>query len=158
MTGNRRRQLGIRQKAILEMLHCRDMTSDQIGERLWPEEEPRSRSAKACQILRVLRMKGFVEIKGTRSKYKLHGIRSPIKKSGGLVAGDAVIHINRPTELESGFRYVMTDDGWWEAVPVSESENRRVITCSCLRCYRPAIQIDHLFPFENEYTRCEVHK
>ena len=45
---------------------------------------------------------------------------------------------------------------WFEFVPASEVGDRRVIKCSV--CGKPAIVIDHFFPYYTEHNRCEDHR
>ena len=160
MTGSRKRQLGPVQKQILKLIGEGFGTSGEIASRIWPEQERFKRKRmieRAGQALRVLRMKGYIEVKSRRGATKVYAIRDPFAKRGGMHSG-MIVHIGKPYELNPGFVYVVGDEDRWEVIRKDESSDQRVIVCSRRHCYRPAVQLDHFFPFFSDFTLCEVHK
>lgn len=67
-----------------------------------------------------------------------------LKGTTGFVGG---MHISAPYDCNG---MVFVEDGdWWKRV--KKPGKRTVITC---HCGKPAVQLDHLWPYYNERTLC----
>ena len=62
-------------------------------------------------------------------------------------------------QAEPGEVFVEIDDEecgkWWESRPLTDVGDAPIITCS--RCPKPAVQLDHLWPYQSEMCLCAEH-
>jgi hypothetical protein len=57
--------------------------------------------------------------------------------------------------------FIDAPDFSWRRVSTATVERRgwqgRVVRCSEIGCTNPAVQLDHLYPYDATYTRCAEH-
>lgn len=77
----------------------------------------------------------------------------------GWLAGEKaeMIHISRPFVAKPGEVFVVsgTTGQDWQLCPESEAEGGRVIVCT--HCDKPAVQLDHFWPYYSEHNLCTFH-
>jgi hypothetical protein len=49
-----------------------------------------------------------------------------------------------------------TGEGWFRGTP-EEARKRGLKVVSCHYCHKPAVTLDHSYPWQTEYTACEDH-
>lgn len=72
--------------------------------------------------------------------------------------GSGIFHVNAPFQAREGQVFVDLGGEWWglgEPGAVLE-EGRTIIKCRY--CEAPAVQLDHLWPYQTEQTACARHK
>jgi hypothetical protein len=53
---------------------------------------------------------------------------------------------------------VFVDDGYhWKRVPEAEADPEKIIRCSHRGCNKPAITLDHYYPYYRDDNKCEDH-
>jgi hypothetical protein len=73
--------------------------------------------------------------------------------NSGIVPGG---HLGMNYSAGEGNVFVATKD-WWKRVTANEVQDGDVIV-TCYYCDKPAISIDHHYPYETEFNYCEDHK
>ena len=69
-----------------------------------------------------------------------------------------VFHVSAPFS-NNGMVFVDVDDGKcdWKRVPEAEADPAKIIRCSEPGCEKPAVMLDHFYPYHSENNRCEGH-
>lgn len=77
--------------------------------------------------------------------------------SSGRIGG---IRLAMPYGANKGIVFVEDEHAEWGAwcrmtLRRAQREKRTIIPCS--RCDKPAVSLDHYWPYYNDFTRCEDH-
>jgi len=76
----------------------------------------------------------------------------------GLVGEFGTFHISAPYDC-NGKVFVGKEHPelgeTWDRVDASQADPSEIITCSM--CDKPAVSLDHFYPYHSEMTRCEEH-
>lgn len=75
---------------------------------------------------------------------------------GGIVVNGEYVHACYHYRTEKG--EVFVDDSewdWWKVVEATSENVVRAIRCS--KCDKPAVRLDHLYPYDREFNRCADH-
>jgi hypothetical protein len=54
--------------------------------------------------------------------------------------------------------YVATNDGGFRTIDRLVAEKRNMRIAKCYLCDRYATMLDHCYPYQTEYNRCDEHK
>ena len=61
----------------------------------------------------------------------------------------------------NGMVFVEVDDGhggtWWRRIARKEAEDRGLSIILCSMCDKPAVSLDHHWPYDDDLNRCEKH-
>jgi len=68
-----------------------------------------------------------------------------------------MLHVSRPFVAKPGEVFVVSgiQEESWQLCPESEAEGKRVIVCT--HCDKPAIQLDHFWPYYSDHNLCAFH-
>jgi hypothetical protein len=58
----------------------------------------------------------------------------------------------------NGKVFVDDDERGWKRVSAEEADPKKVIRCSWKRCKKPAVVLDHLYPYYIGANRCGRHE
>lgn len=81
-----------------------------------------------------------------------------LKGDDGFVS--PFLHGNAPYDC-NGLVFVVTEDEdgneWWNRISkeIAERDGMKIITCC--KCNKPAVQLDHLWPYYDDQCLCEDH-
>lgn len=70
----------------------------------------------------------------------------------------SVIHVNAPYGAEAGSVFVDLGDERWERMDRQEAEASGAKVITCTYCGKPAVMVDHCWPYLVESTVCQRHK
>ena len=69
---------------------------------------------------------------------------------------DVNVHICANYKAKPGHVFVANVDGeGWHQSPAATADTERIIRC---HCRLPATSLDHLWPYDSTYNRCEKHR
>ena len=80
-----------------------------------------------------------------------------IKGNTGLGVG-GMFHVSAPYDSNGKVFIRVQDKEWgvvWKRVSADKADPARVIRC-CM-CDKPAVSLDHLWPYHSERNRCAAH-
>jgi len=80
-----------------------------------------------------------------------------IKGNTGLGVG-GMFHMSAPYDCNGMVFVEKEHEEWgtvWERVDSDKAEGRKIITC--FMCDKPAVSLDHLWPYHSEMCRCAEH-
>lgn len=84
-------------------------------------------------------------------KYGLSG-------NSGIVAEG--LHIAAPYDSNGGVFVEVEDEEWgvvWRRVSKKKAESKGMKIISCSMCEKPAVSLDHHWPYFHDYCRCKDH-
>ena len=91
----------------------------------------------------------------THNELTEHGLTG---NSGFSVAGlTTCFHVNANYAANDGMVFVEHKDHW-RRIPAKEAEVKKKRVISCTYCSKPAISLDHCWPYLAENTYCADHK
>lgn len=65
------------------------------------------------------------------------------------------IHLSAPFDCNGK---VFVEDGeYWKRVTKREAKKKGLRVIHCSECDKPAVRLDHLWPYENKMTACAEH-
>lgn len=80
--------------------------------------------------------------------------------SGLGVAG--FFHVTANYAAGEGNCFVRREDAEygdiWERLPLKQAQDERLEIISCAQCDKPAISLDHHWPYMSDYNYCEDHR
>lgn len=85
------------------------------------------------------------------SKRKYYGLSG---NSGFVATPDGMVHVNANYDSNKKV-FVETRDGYWRRESRKRANPEKIIRCSY--CKRPAVSLDHCWPYLQEATTCAVH-
>lgn len=70
-----------------------------------------------------------------------------------------MIHIARPYVAEEDHVFIYDEESDWKHVTVEEAARlgKEAVECYAVGCTKPAVMLDHYFPYDSFCTRCEEH-
>jgi len=82
---------------------------------------------------------------------------SGLTSTTGLMGGG--IHINAPYIVEDDKTVFVGDydEMSWERMSVSEAKKKKLSPIKCSYCAKPAVRLDHMWPYVSGTTSCHDH-
>lgn len=81
-----------------------------------------------------------------------------LKGSSGFIS--PFLHVNAPYDC-NGLVFVEDDDPdygqVWSRIKKDQAEREGMKIIKCSKCTKPAVQLDHLWPYYDEQNLCEDH-